>query len=63
MINVSINTPGKLEIIPEQGTSFYMLERITLKESNQTTSLVFKNTTITVVDHIFEVWKKGEVKI
>ena len=63
MINVSINTPGKLEIIPEQGISFYMLERITLKENNQTTSLVLKGATITVVDPVFEVWKKGEVKI
>lgn len=60
-INVSITSPGKLEIISEQGTSFEMLERIILE--GQETRLEFENAYISVNNTIFGAWKEGEVKI
>ncbi len=62
-MNVSIKTPGKLEISPEPGIEFYMRERIELENSNKTTYVYFKDAYLSVVDPVFEVWKKGEVRI
>jgi hypothetical protein len=63
IVNVSINSPGRLEISPEDGLEFYMRERIILASGDATEYLAFNNAWISVADQTFGVWKHGEVRV